>query len=93
MQAADLPGYDREFVFVDDGSDDGSLQELLGLRAADPTVRVISFTRNFGQMAAILAAYEALWPRPDAGTSPDDLPRWRFAGRWWSARPRYGGWT
>lgn len=55
MQAADLPGYDREFVFVDDGSDDGSLQELLGLRAADPTVRVISFTRNFGQMAAILA--------------------------------------
>lgn len=45
------------------------------------------------EMAAILAAYEALWPRPDAATTPDDLPRWRFAGRWWSARPRYGGWT
>jgi dolichol-phosphate mannosyltransferase len=53
--AADLPGYDYEFVFVDDGSDDGSLEELLGLRAGDPRVRIISFTRNFGQMAAILA--------------------------------------
>ena len=45
------------------------------------------------EMAAILAAYEALWPRPSAATEPDALPRWRFAGRWWSARPRYGGWT
>ena len=53
--AESLPGYGYEFVFVDDGSDDGSLEELLRLREADPHVRVISFTRNFGQMAAILA--------------------------------------
>jgi dolichol-phosphate mannosyltransferase len=53
--AADLPAYDYEFVFVDDGSDDGSLQEMLRLRSGDARVRVISFTRNFGQMAAILA--------------------------------------
>ena len=45
------------------------------------------------ELAAILAAYEALWPETDAGVTPDDLPRWRFSGRWWSARPRYGGWT
>jgi hypothetical protein len=45
------------------------------------------------ELAAILAAYEALWPRPDAATGPGATPRWRFAGRWWSARPRYGGWT
>jgi glycosyltransferase involved in cell wall biosynthesis len=50
-----LPGYDREFVFVDDGSDDGSLAELLAIRERDATVRIVSFTRNFGQMAAILA--------------------------------------
>jgi polyisoprenyl-phosphate glycosyltransferase len=55
MLAADLPDYERELVFVDDGSDDGSLAELLQLRAGDPTVRVVSFTRNFGQMAAIQA--------------------------------------
>jgi glycosyltransferase involved in cell wall biosynthesis len=53
--ATDLPGYAYEFVFVDDGSDDGSLEELLRLKAHDPRVRIISFTRNFGQMAAILA--------------------------------------
>lgn len=55
MVERDLPRYGREFVFVDDGSDDGSLAELLQLRAGDPTVRIVSFTRNFGQMAAIQA--------------------------------------
>jgi len=55
----DLAGYDREFVFVDDGSDDGSLAELLEIRKRDATVRIISFTRNFGQMAAILAGLKA----------------------------------
>lgn len=53
--AGELSRYDYEFVFVDDGSDDGSLAELLRLRAGDSRVRIISFTRNFGQMAAILA--------------------------------------
>ena len=53
--ASDLSTYAYEFVFVDDGSDDGSLAELRKLAAADPHVRIISFTRNFGQMAAILA--------------------------------------
>lgn len=55
MAERDLPGYTREFVFVDDGSDDNSLPELLQLKAGDPDVRVVSFTRNFGQMAAIQA--------------------------------------
>lgn len=55
MAEKDLPGYAREFVFVDDGSDDNSLAELLELRKGDPDVRIVSFTRNFGQMAAIQA--------------------------------------
>ena len=56
MLPADLPRYDYELVFVDDGSDDGSLEELLAIRKRRrPRVRVVSFTRNFGQMAAILA--------------------------------------
>jgi dolichol-phosphate mannosyltransferase len=53
--ASDLSSYAYEFVFVDDGSDDGSLEELVRLHDSDPHVRIISFTRNFGQMAAILA--------------------------------------
>jgi len=55
MCQKDLPAYEREFVFVDDGSDDGSLAELLAIRERDASVRIVSFTRNFGQMAAILA--------------------------------------
>jgi glycosyltransferase involved in cell wall biosynthesis len=55
LLASELPNYDYEFVFVDDGSDDGSLAELIRLRAEDTRVRIIAFTRNFGQMAAILA--------------------------------------
>jgi len=57
--ASDLATYDYEFVFVDDGSDDGSLAELMRLRERDERVRIITFTRNFGQMAAILAGLKA----------------------------------
>jgi polyisoprenyl-phosphate glycosyltransferase len=56
--ASDLAGYRYEFVFVDDGSDDGSLAELLKIREQDANVRIVSFTRNFGQMAAILAGLQ-----------------------------------
>src|SRR5665213_1316564 len=59
MCEAELPRYRYEFVFVDYGSEDGSLAELLELRRQDPLVRIISFTRNFGQMAAILAGLRA----------------------------------
>ena len=53
--ARDLHDYDYEFVFVDDGSDDGSLEEILELQQHDDRVKAITFTRNFGQMAAMLA--------------------------------------
>ena len=44
--------------FVDDGSGDGSLDELLRLREKDPqTVKVIKLTRNFGQVNALLAGF------------------------------------
>jgi len=53
--SSDLKNYEYEIIFVDDGSDDGSLDEALAAREQDPSVKVISFTRNFGQMAAITA--------------------------------------
>ena len=55
--ASDLPQHDYEIVFVDDGSKDGSLREILSLREQDSRVKVITFTRNFGQMAAMLAGF------------------------------------
>jgi dolichol-phosphate mannosyltransferase len=56
--ANDLAHHEYEIVFVDDGSRDGSLQEVLSLREQDPQVKVITFTRNFGQMAAMLAGFK-----------------------------------
>lgn len=40
------------------------------------------------EAAAIVAAVEALWPRPVmlADDNPLRTPTWRFSGRWW-ARP------
>ena len=48
-----------EFVFVDDGSADGTLAALRALHAQDARVRYISFSRNFGKEAAIYAGLQA----------------------------------
>ncbi|MET8951805.1 glycosyltransferase family 2 protein [Streptomyces sp. NPDC004393] len=48
-------GHDMEFVYVDDGSRDGTLAALKQLAALDARVRYVSFSRNFGKEAALLA--------------------------------------
>ena len=53
-----LDGFDYEAVIVDDGSRDGSLALLKAQAVADPRVKVIRFSRNFGQHPAIAAALE-----------------------------------
>lgn len=50
-----LKEHDYEFIFVDDGSTDNSLQELLSLRKGDNKVQIIQFSRNFGQKMAVVA--------------------------------------
>jgi len=49
---------DHEIVYVDDGSSDESPAILLALSAADPHVRVLRFSRNFGHQAAVTAGIE-----------------------------------
>ena len=44
-----------EIVFVDDGSSDGTLAAIRAAAATDPSVRYLSFTRNFGHQAALRA--------------------------------------
>lgn len=46
---------EHEFIFVNDGSDDNSIEELLQLHKTASNVKVISFSRNFGQVAAVIA--------------------------------------
>ena len=47
-----------EFVFVNDGSKDKTLLKLRGLAQKDKRVRYISFSRNFGKEAAMMAGLE-----------------------------------
>ena len=44
-----------EFLFVDDGSKDGTLRELRALKARDSRCHYLSFSRHFGKEAAMLA--------------------------------------
>lgn len=48
-----------EIIGVDDGSNDGTLDALRAAASADPMVRYISFTRNFGHEAAMRAGLRA----------------------------------
>jgi polyisoprenyl-phosphate glycosyltransferase len=53
-----LPKADFELVFVDDGSQDRTLEILRALQAADRRVRVVAFSRNFGHQVAVTAGLE-----------------------------------
>jgi polyisoprenyl-phosphate glycosyltransferase len=52
------PDLDFEFVYVDDGSRDASLDLLLGFRAADDRVTVLSLARNSGHQIAVTAGLD-----------------------------------
>jgi len=47
-----------EIIFVDDGSSDGTLEILMDLRNKNPNIKIISFSRNFGQTAALSAGID-----------------------------------
>jgi glycosyltransferase involved in cell wall biosynthesis len=72
--------YEFEFVFVDDGSTDGTLKLARSLIAIEPRLRVVELRRNFGQTAALQAGLAAA--RGDIVVSmdsdlqhfPEDLP-------------------
>ncbi len=50
--------WDWELLFVNDGSQDGSLQILRKLAEGDCRVKVVSFSRNFGHEAAMIAGID-----------------------------------
>jgi len=53
------PDLDFEFLYVDDGSRDASLERILELRAADQRVSVLALSRNFGHQLAVTAGLDA----------------------------------
>ncbi len=50
-----MPKVNLELLLVDDGSKDGTLEQFHSLKEKDPSVKYISFSRNFGKEAAIYA--------------------------------------
>jgi glycosyltransferase involved in cell wall biosynthesis len=79
LDNAGLQSY--ELLFVDDGSSDGSYAHLRELSAVDARVRVIKFTRNFGQHEALSAGMERsageiiIFIDADLQNAPEDIPR------------------
>jgi len=57
--AAAFPRYTFEFVVVDDGSTDATLETAKRLIAREPRLRVVELRRNFGQTAALQAGLTA----------------------------------
>jgi len=52
------PNYDWELMFVNDGSADGTLQQLRQLRQQDPRVNWVDLSRNFGKENAMQAGFD-----------------------------------
>ena len=67
------PDLDFEFVYVDDGSRDESLDLLLEFREADQRVTVIALARNFGHQIAVTAGLDAAAGRDAVVVMDTDL--------------------
>jgi dolichol-phosphate mannosyltransferase len=74
-------GVSYEVVYVDDRSPDGAWDVLLELGAADPAVRLVRLSRNWGQHAAVTAGLSASRGRwtvvmdCDLQDPPEEIPR------------------
>ncbi|MEM7434124.1 MAG: glycosyltransferase family 2 protein [Myxococcota bacterium] len=73
--------WESEIIMVDDGSTDRSAACIADISDHDPRVRLVRFSRNFGQTAAILAGIEhatgdVIVPMDaDLQNDPHDIPR------------------
>jgi glycosyltransferase involved in cell wall biosynthesis len=59
LDAASACGMRMELIVVDDGSRDDTFERVKAVSAADPRVKGLRFSRNFGKEAALLAGLKA----------------------------------
>lgn len=55
--SAQMPEYDFEYLLINDGSKDKTLEKIIELAENDSRVKYISFSRNFGKEAAMYAGF------------------------------------
>ena len=73
-------GYSYEVIMVDDGSRDGSWRLIKEFSQKNPSIRGISFRRNYGKSAALFHGFKAAEGRvvitmdADLQDSPDEIP-------------------
>ena len=83
----DQIGVSYEVILVDDGSADRTFNRLADLQVQDPKVRVIRFTRNFGQTAAFAAGFSEARGQyivtldGDLQNDPHDIPEMLLLAR------------
>ena len=53
-----LDKYHLQFIFINDGSKDDSLQKLVDIQRSDNSVKVVNFSRNFGHQIAVTAGLD-----------------------------------
>ncbi|MBO7635779.1 MAG: glycosyltransferase family 2 protein [Paludibacteraceae bacterium] len=58
------PNYDWEFLFVNDGSKDNTLQQMIRFHQRDPHYSYIDLSRNYGKEVAMMAGFD--YARGDA---------------------------
>ena len=74
-------GEPYEIIFVDDGSTDSSFHLLEDLHRRDDRIKVIRFTRNFGQHPALTAGFDAargeviITLDADLQNPPEEIPK------------------
>ncbi len=74
-------GKSYEIVFVDDGSTDLTFEKLQRLARKNRKVRIVKFTRNFGQTAALLSGFQKargnviISMDADLQNDPSDIPK------------------
>jgi glycosyltransferase involved in cell wall biosynthesis len=69
-----------EVIFIDDGSTDGTWEQIRAISASNPSIKGIKFNRNFGKSAALHTGFKAaqgdvvITMDADLQDSPEEIP-------------------